>query len=109
MRAALVGGDGLALVRGHAEERRRGQDHARRLAFAARAILRLVAFGHRPHVGERTAIVAEIFVDGHLVSSREYFGRDFGVTFLTRFLYANRYPLRLKTLPNGGCGAASTL
>src|SRR5215213_5926683 len=71
MRAALVGGDGFALVRRHAEERRRGQDHARRFSLAARAVLRLVAFGHRPHVRERTAIVAEIFVDRHLVSSRD--------------------------------------
>ena len=47
--------------------------------LAVRAILRLVAFGHRPHVRERAAIVAEIFVDGHLVSSREYFGIDFAM------------------------------
>ena len=33
--------------------------------FTLRAVLRVVAFGHRPHVGERAAIVAEIFVDGH--------------------------------------------
>ena len=30
-----------------------------------------VAFRHRPHVRERAAIVAEIFVDGHFVSSRD--------------------------------------
>src|SRR3954462_9606164 len=65
MGAAFVGGDGFAPVRRHAEECRRGQDHARRFSFTAWAILRIVAFGHRPHVRERTAIVAEIFVDGH--------------------------------------------
>ena len=51
---------------------RRGQDHARRFIFALRAVLRVVALGHRPHVRERAAIVAEIFVDGHLVSSRDH-------------------------------------
>jgi hypothetical protein len=30
-----------------------------------RAILRIIAFGHRPHVGEGTAIVAQIFIDRH--------------------------------------------
>src|SRR5882724_10401607 len=65
VRTALVGGVGLALVGGHAEERGRGQDHARRFTFALRTVLRRVAFGHRPHVGERAAIVAEIFVDRH--------------------------------------------
>ena len=54
--------------------------------LAARAILRIVAFGHRPHVRERAAIVAEIFVDGHLVSLRDDLEDH-----------------------DGGCGAAGTL
>src|SRR5665647_738998 len=37
---ALVGGVGLALVRGHAEEIRRGQNDPRRLAGALRTVLR---------------------------------------------------------------------
>ena len=37
------------------------------LLVALRAILRRVAFRHRPHVGKRAAIVAEIFVDRHLI------------------------------------------
>src|ERR1700733_2593745 len=81
--AALVGGVGFALVRRHAEEVRRGQDHARRFALASRTVLRCVAFRHRPHVGERAAIVAEILVDRHFfVSSHQLHKR------------------------NGGCGAA---
>ena len=68
--ALLIGGVRLAFVLGHAEDRRRGQDHARRFRFALRAVLRQVAFRHRPHIGERTAIVAEIFVDGHFQSLR---------------------------------------
>ena len=36
-----------------------------RFARALRAILRLVAFRHRPHVRERAAIVTEIFIDRH--------------------------------------------
>jgi len=68
MRAALVDCDRLALVRRHAEEIRRSQDDTRRRCFALRAILRIVAFRHRPHVLERTAIVTEIFVDWHCVS-----------------------------------------
>src|ERR1700687_3911944 len=60
----------LARCGRHAEEIRRGQDHARRHACALRAVLRRVAFGHRPHIRERAAIIAEIFVDRHLFSSR---------------------------------------
>ena len=40
-------------------------------ALALRTILRRVAFRHRPHVGERAAIVAEILIDRHVVSSRD--------------------------------------
>ena len=67
--AALVGGVGLALIRGHAKEIRCGQDHTRRFAFASWTILRRIAFRHRPHIHERTAIVTEIFVNRHFVSS----------------------------------------
>ncbi len=59
---ALIGGVGLPFVRRHAEKIRCGQDRARRDARALRAILRLVAFRHRPHVRERTTIIAEIVV-----------------------------------------------
>ena len=51
-------------------------------AVAVAGSLRRVAFGHRPHVGERTAIVAEIFVDRHLI------------------------PRTLRPFRDGGCGAA---
>src|SRR3984957_14083127 len=81
--AALVGGVGLALVRRHAEEVRGGQDHARRFAFASRTVLRRIAFRHRPHVRERAAIVAEIFVNRHFL-----------------------FPHPSLTNANGGCGAA---
>src|ERR1700677_2513235 len=74
--ATLVGGVGLALVRGHTEEVRRGQDHARRFALASRTVLRRIAFGHRPHVGERATIVAEIFVHRHFVSSPQSHKRN---------------------------------
>jgi len=68
--AALVDGVGLAPVRGHAKEIWRRQNRARRLTLALRAVLRRVAFRHRPHVRERTAIVAEIIVERHFMSSR---------------------------------------
>jgi hypothetical protein len=70
--AALVGGVGLALVGGHAEEIRGRQDGARRFTLASWAILRRVTFRHRPHIRERTAIVAEIFVNRHFTSSRAF-------------------------------------
>ena len=54
--------------------------------FALRTVLRRVAFGHRPHVGERAAIVAEIFIDRHF-----RFPRAIGLM-----------------LRDGGCGAANT-
>jgi hypothetical protein len=68
--AALVGGMGLAPLRGHAEEIRRRQHGAGRGARAFRATLRRVAFRHRPHVGKRAAIVADIVVDRHFISLR---------------------------------------
>src|ERR1700722_9975925 len=67
---AFIGGVSPALVRGHAEEVRRRQDGAWRSAFAFRAALRRIAFCHRPHLRERTAIGAEIVVIGHFVTSR---------------------------------------
>src|SRR6267143_3124540 len=85
--AALVGGVGLAPVRRHAEEVRRRQDHARRLDFATRTVLRRVALRHLPHIRERAAIVAEIFVDRHFYSSRE---------------------ILVQNIRHGGCGAADT-
>ena len=63
--AALVGGMRLALVRGHAEEVRRRQDHARRFALASRTVLRCIAFCHRPHIRKRSAIATEIFINRH--------------------------------------------
>jgi hypothetical protein len=68
VRAALVGGVRLACVRGHAKEIGRSQDSAWRRAFAFRAILRCVAFGHRPHVRERAAIATNIIVNWHFIS-----------------------------------------
>src|SRR5450432_317094 len=65
MSTALIGGDRIAPIRGHAEEIRCGQDHPRRGAFALRTILRIIAFRHRPHIREWTAIVAKIFIDWH--------------------------------------------
>jgi hypothetical protein len=44
---------------------RRCQDHARGGCLAARAILRLIAFGHWPHIGERPTGLTKIFVDWH--------------------------------------------
>jgi hypothetical protein len=63
--AALVGGVRLSPFRRHAKEIRRPQDHARRGAFALRTIMRGVAFGHRPHVRERAAIVTHVIVNRH--------------------------------------------
>src|SRR5216684_8169577 len=77
---------GLALFRGHAEEVRRGQNHARRFALALRTALRRVAFRHRPHVRERAAVVAEILVNRHFISSR----------------------VKVTIFEGGGCGAADT-
>ena len=85
--AAFIGGVRLSPFRRHAKEIRRPQDHARRRAFAFRTILRRVAFSHRPHVRERTTIIAEILVDRHFIPSR-----------------ASRPP----KLRNGGCGTADT-
>src|ERR1035437_5909925 len=68
---ALVDGVSLAPVRGHAEEVRRRQNDAQRFARASRAVLRRVAFRHRPHVRERAATLAEILVDRHFISSRD--------------------------------------
>ena len=64
---ALIGGVGLALVRGHAEEIGRGQNDPRRFTRALRTILRRVAFRHRPHIGEWTATPAKIFIDRHFI------------------------------------------
>jgi hypothetical protein len=61
----------------HAGEIGSRQNHARSFHLTARAILRFVTFRHRSHVGERPAIVTEIFVDRHLLSSRGYL-RDCG-------------------------------
>jgi hypothetical protein len=65
---ALIGGVGLAFIRRHAEEVRRRQNHPRRFTQALRTVLRRIAFRHRPHIRERAAIIAEIFVDRHLYS-----------------------------------------
>jgi hypothetical protein len=67
---ALVGSVGLALVRRHAEESRRRQYHPRRFTFTLRTVLRRIAFRHRPHIREWTAILAEIFIDRHFIPSR---------------------------------------
>jgi hypothetical protein len=64
--AALIGGERLAPVGRHAQKIRRGEDCSRRRCLALRASQRQVAFRHRPHVGERAAIGAEIIIDGHL-------------------------------------------
>src|SRR6478736_3440104 len=67
VRAALVDGVSLASLRRHAEEVRGGQNDARRHDFTLRTDLRIVAFGHRAHILERTAIVTEIFIDRHRI------------------------------------------
>src|SRR5689334_4984322 len=46
-------------------EIRRGQEGPPRLAPASWAFAGLFAFHHRPHVGERSATLTEIVVDGH--------------------------------------------
>src|SRR5579863_363677 len=70
IRAALVGGRGLAPVRRHAEEVWRRQNRARRRGRASRTPLWRIALRHWPHVGKWTAIVAEIIVDRHFISLR---------------------------------------
>src|SRR5579862_756714 len=70
VRATLVGGVRLSPIRRHANEIWRPQDRARRRAFALRAILRRVAFRHRPHVRKRTAVAAKIIVNRHFISLR---------------------------------------
>jgi hypothetical protein len=65
IRATLVGGMSLALVGGHTEEIWRRQNHAWGFTFALWTVLRRIAFRHRPHVGERAAIVAKIFIHRH--------------------------------------------
>jgi len=83
VRAALIGGVCLPPVSRHAEEIGRPQDSARRRTRAFRTIPGRVAFGHRPHVRERAASVAEIFVNRHFL-----------------------FPRPSLTNANGGCGAA---
>ena len=68
--ATLIGGVCFSPFRRHAKEIRRPQNRARRDAFAFRTILRFVAFGHRPHVRERTAILADIIINRHFTSLR---------------------------------------
>jgi hypothetical protein len=70
VRAAFIGGVRLAPLRRHAKEIRRSQNRARRGAFALRAILRGVTFGHWPHVGKRTAVVTKIIIDRHFITPR---------------------------------------
>jgi hypothetical protein len=65
MRASLVGGVRQTPLRRHGGEMGRGQQRPLRPAPAARAFVRLLAFGHRPHFGERSAASAEIVVNRH--------------------------------------------
>src|ERR1700736_2662029 len=104
--AALVGGVGLALVRRHAEEIRRRQDHARGFELASRTVLRRVAFRHRPHVRKRTAIVAEIFVYRHLFLPRD----PIHTIVFDAFSSRGPVPTSLENaiIRHGGCGAADT-
>src|SRR5690348_6129290 len=66
MTAPLIGRMRFALLCRHTEKVRRGEDHARRLTIAARTSLRIVAFRHRPEIGERAAIVTKIIIDRHV-------------------------------------------
>jgi hypothetical protein len=65
--AALIGGNALSLRRCRRRTMRRGQHDPRRTGAAGGAVRGHVALGHRPHVGERAAFAAEIFINrqGH--------------------------------------------
>src|ERR1700731_1097850 len=65
MRTSFVGGVSQPRLCRQRGEVGRGQKGPPRLAPASGAFAGLFAFHHRPHVGERSATLTEIVVDGH--------------------------------------------
>ena len=77
MRALLIDCVGLACVSRHTGEMRGGENHPRRRHSTMRTIVRRAAFRHRPHLNERAANVAKIFIDGHRLVPWQFFRRRF--------------------------------
>src|SRR4029077_9177740 len=65
MRTSFVGGVSQPSFCRQRGEIGRGQEGPPRLAPASGAFAGLFAFYHGPHVGERSATLTEIVVDGH--------------------------------------------
>lgn len=65
MRAPLIGRVRAAPLRRHRGEVGCGQERPLRCASAARARVRLLAFHHWAHCGERSTTAAEVVVNGH--------------------------------------------
>jgi hypothetical protein len=105
--AALVGGTRFPLVCRHAKEVGRPQNCARGRIGAFRAIARLVAFRHRSHIRERTAIVAKIIVNRDLVLLRLKVSRSWRMGDGRKPLTIP-HPLRRETCPARAPQAVST-
>lgn len=67
--AALVGRVREPALGRHRRKIRRGQKRPWRILPTSRTFARQTGIGHRPHVGERPAPVAEIVIDWHQFSS----------------------------------------